>query len=54
VALGLEELDDHTAISKVTRAWARSVRGLKVRVEVEGQDNHVVAHRHMEGHMSIH
>jgi len=53
-ALGLEELDDHTAISKVTRAWARSVRGLKVRVEVEGQDKHVVAHRHMEGHMSVH
>jgi len=53
-ALGQENLDESSALAKVNHVWARSVRGLKVRVEVEGQDKHVVAHRHMEGHMSVH
>lgn len=52
-ALGKEDLDDHSALMEVERVWTRSVRGLKLRVEVRGRDEHVTAHRHMEGHFTL-
>jgi len=52
-ALQREELDEGTALAAVSRVWARSVRGLRIRVEVKGLDKHVVAHRHMEGHTTV-
>jgi len=51
-ALRDENLDWATAMAAVQRVWSRSVRGLRVRVEVNGVDRHATATRHMEGHLT--
>jgi len=51
-ALGDEDLDRTTALATVRRVWSRSVRGLRVRVEVKNVDRHATATRHMEGHIT--
>jgi len=58
VAAVRHALDDpdkvHTAaLAAARRVWTRSVRGTRVRVEVEGKGEHVTVTRHMEGHVTI-
>lgn len=51
-SLGNPELSDEAALAAAGRVWSRSVRGLRVRVEVAGVAEHMTAHRHMEGHVT--
>lgn len=44
------DLGKDEALAKAQRVWTRSVRGMKVRVQVEGSESHGHAIRHMEGH----
>mmetsp|Transcript_103458 Transcript_103458/g.277973 ORF Transcript_103458/g.277973 Transcript_103458/m.277973 type:complete len:426 (+) Transcript_103458:472-1749(+) len=53
LATGDESLTKSEALARANRVWSRSARGLRVRVEVEGVKEHVVGHRHAEGHVSF-
>lgn len=52
-ALDDPEMDRETGLAAARRVWTRSVRGTRVRVEVEGASEHVMATRHMEGHLTV-
>lgn len=52
-ALDDPDMDRADALAAARRVWTRSVRGTRVRVEVEGASEHVVATRHMEGHVTV-
>lgn len=41
------------ALARAHRVWTRSVRGLRVRVEIQGASTHGHARRHMEGHVTV-
>jgi len=53
-ASGDSELRDSAALELVTRVWSRSVRGLRLRVEMKNVDRHVLVTRHMESHLTFH
>ncbi len=51
-ALGQPDISESEALAKTVRVWTRSVRGTRVRVEVENGRGHTIT-RHMEGHVTL-
>ncbi|CAK0888213.1 unnamed protein product [Prorocentrum cordatum] len=54
-ARGNPSMSSEAALAVTRRVWARSVRGLRVRVELDSANgivSHGYAHRHMEGHVT--
>jgi hypothetical protein len=52
-ALDDQDMDHVAALAAAHRVWTRSVRGTRIRVEVRGAKEHVLATRHMEGHVTV-
>mmetsp|Transcript_98803 Transcript_98803/g.247668 ORF Transcript_98803/g.247668 Transcript_98803/m.247668 type:complete len:600 (-) Transcript_98803:281-2080(-) len=52
-ATGNEKLSHNAALGLAKRVWARSVRGVRVRVEVEGVAEHAYGQRHADGSLAV-
>jgi len=52
-SLGRDDLGMEQALQSVSRVWSKSVRGLKLRIEIKGIAKHVVVSRHMDGQVTL-
>jgi len=52
-SLGRDDLGTQQALQAVSRVWSRSVRGLRLRVEIKGAPKHVVVSRHIDGQVTL-
>jgi len=52
-SLGRDDLGMEQAFQAVSRVWSRSVRGMRLRIELKGVAKHRMVSRHMDGQVTL-
>jgi len=52
-SLGRDDLGLEPAFQAVNRVWSRSVRGMRLRIELKGVAKHRMVSRHMDGRVTL-